>query len=156
MEISPLPLAQVLQGRDGRRYEISGDAAAIVTEIRRLDDTLHVQFNEAGMFFVVYQTLNEHRVPDPDGDIEEVVLRVAMNEWDRRVVDYVQMRAWEMRNGKSANDRLDAAHDAAKREKDRALEEAVGAHAERMFRSAQRDLGTKPRIYIPQDWKHAA
>jgi hypothetical protein len=33
MELRPVPLAQVLEGRDGRTYEISGEAALIAARL---------------------------------------------------------------------------------------------------------------------------
>ena len=142
-------MAQVVEGRDGRRYEVSGMAGDVVRELKLIDDTLGVEFNEAG-YFVVYQSLDEHRRPLVGGPLQDVVLRVPMMDWDRRVLGYFEQRAYEVRHGISSNERLDAEAKAAKRAKDHRFHEIVGAHAQRMHHSLRKDLGVKDRIAVPR------
>lgn len=151
MEISPVAIDQLHRARDGGIVEVSGSAGAIVRDLHEIDETLRVNFNEAGEYFCVYQLLNEHRRPDVNGCIEEVVLRVPMMEWDRRVVEYFNLRAWEMRHGKSPAARLEAAADKRKAEIEHAQDEQIGEIVQRLYRPFQRALvGSNPRIVLPR------
>lgn len=151
MEISPIAIDQLHRARDGGIVEVAGSAAQIVADLHALDETLRVNFNEAGEYFCVYQLLNEHRMPDVNGEVEEVVLRVPMMEWDRRVLEYMSRRAWEMRHGLSGADRLDAADAARKATQAHELDEQIGEIAQRLYRPFQRALvGSNPRIVLPR------
>ena len=126
MEIRPVPLAQIVRGRDGRQYEVSGDAGRIAADLKAIDDSLRVEFNDMG-FFVVIQAI-------PDGPRKgepEVVMRVPADDWDQRVVEDFRLRNWELRHGISPVDRLDAADAKAKADAITTEEQATASAKER-------------------------
>ena len=134
-------MTQVHKGRDGRQYEVSGTAADIARQLKEIDDSISVQYNEYGEFFCIVQTL-------PDGT-ECLVQRVPVNEWDGRVVKWFEPRAWEIRNGVSAADRLEKADREAKEQRLKAVEEAAGEKAYDLMRAIQKDVhGMNPRIHL--------
>lgn len=153
MDITPTPLAQIKLGRDGREYEISGDAGAIADRIQKeIDGSLRVRFNEAGMYFVIYQLLDAGKFPvtsEEDAVTKALVMRVPMDEWDGRVIRELEPRAWDIRHGISRAAALDAGD--ARRNADidyRAEQEAAGL-AGKLFRAIQKEtFGSNPRIFI--------
>ena len=145
MEISPVSLDQIVAGRDGREYVVSGQAGRIAARLAELDPPLKVNFNEGGMYFAIYQVVDRGT-----HEVEQLVGRVPMDEWDERVVKDFTLRAWELRNGVNPADRLDRLEADAKAKKERAFDEAVGEAAYPMMRAIQRELvGTNPRIFVP-------
>lgn len=145
MEISPVSVDQVQAGRDGRQYLIEGSAGLVAKRLHDIDPTLKVYFNERGNFFAVAQV-----VPDgPKKGEESLVMRVPMDEWDERVVLEMQMRNYELRNGINPADRLDALDRKAAAEKDYAFDQDVRSKAEPLMRAIQKDIGFKPRIFVP-------
>lgn len=145
MLVPPVSLAQVLRGRDGRQYEVSGQAGLVAQKLHELDDSLKVYFNEDGDFFVVVQV-----VPDgPKAGQEEIVGRVPMADWNERVVEDFAQRAYELRNGINPCDRLEAMEDAKKVADDAALDEMIRERAAPLFRAFQREVvGMNPRIFV--------
>lgn len=146
MEIRPVPMTQIVRGRDGRQYEVSGDAGGIAMDLQAIDPSLEVHFNDQG-FFVILQT-----VPDgPRKGAKEVVMRVPADDWDQRVVRDMRMRNYELRHGHSVADRLDREDDARTAALDRQYEASVAELAGPLFHAIQRDvLGARPRIFIPE------
>ncbi len=152
MEIVPTSLDQIARGRDGREYEVSGQAGRIVARLREIDPTLRVAFNEGGEYFVVKQLLDRGGVATSDDQVavrESLVLRVPMGNWDERVIREMEMRAHELRHGRSAADRLDESDDRRKADVEYALDRDVRERAYPLFRSFQREtLGINPRVYL--------
>lgn len=152
MEIRPTSAAQVAQGRDGRTYEVSGEAGRIAQRLHELDPSLRVTFNEGGMFFVVSQLVDAERRATSvasDTTTEKLVRRVPQDQWDGRVIREFEARAYEIRNGISAAgrlDALDAKKDAATMER---LDAEVREKAYPLFRKMQRELfSSNPRAFI--------
>lgn len=140
MEISPVSFAQVQVGRDGRQYEVDGTPGVIAAQLRDIDPSLTVEYNEYGEFFSVIQTT-------PDGS-EHCILRVRLDEFDGRVIKYIEPRAFEIRNGISIADRLDRETAKARTERLDAVEEAAGERAYNLMRTIQREiLGMNPRSF---------
>ena len=153
MEIRPLSLAQVQTGRDGRRYEVSGQAGEIAKQLQEMDPRLRVEFNEGGNFFVIYA-----RSMNAKGEqVDDLVLRVAADEWDGRVVRYLAPRIHDVLNGRSIAGRLDE-HDAKhKAAVDDGLRESVAERSYDLMRAIQREvLSSRPRISVPRDIPKAA
>ena len=153
MEIRPLSLTQVQTGRDGRRYEVSGQAGEIAKQLQEMDPRLRVEFNEGGNYFSVFaRSLNAR-----GEQVDDAVLRVAADEWDGRVVRYLAPRIHDVLNGRSIAGRLDeqdAQHSAAA---DKQLEESVAARSYDLMRAIQREvLSSRPRISVPRDISRAA
>lgn len=140
MEISPVSMAQVQTGRDGRQYEVDGTPGEIAKQLKEIDPSLSVEYNEYGEYFVVIQST-------PDGS-EHCILRVPLNEFDGRVVKYIEPRAFEVRNGISIADRLEAEQRSKFRAREQAIEEAAGEKAYALMRTIQKDiLGVNPRSF---------
>lgn len=152
LDISPVPLAQVYAGKDGRQYEVSGQAGDIVRQLQELDPSLRVVFNEGGMFFAVQQIVGADGAATPtesDTTQRKCVGRFAADDWGPRVVKDFEMRAYEVRNGISAAPRLDAGMDAWQAQRDHEFDELVKERAYPLFRSFQRNLlGENPRVYL--------
>jgi hypothetical protein len=152
MDIAPVSLVQVVAGRDGRQYEISEQAGHIAARLREVDPTLRVEFNDRGMFFVVVQMVDRGGAATADelaAVKRELVLRVPMSDWDDRVVREMEMRAHEIRHGRSAADRLDESDARRSADAEYRLDQEVRERAYPLFRSFQRGtLGINPRIYL--------
>ena len=151
MEISPVPLAQILKGRDGREYEISGQAADIAARVCEIDSSLGVHVNEAGYFVITQLVDAGGNATDVETDTttRKCVRRVPWDEWDGRIIDEIEQRAFELRNGISAADRLDALD--AKKEADTmyAFDQDVRERAEPLYRAIQREVfSSKPTAFI--------
>lgn len=150
MEIRPVPLDQIVAGRDGRQYEVSGHAGRIVQRLQQeVDESIIVHFNELqdGGFFVVSQVIPE----GPRAGREEVVLRVRSDEWDERVIKDLEVRFYEMRNGINPCDRLEALEDAHAARMDYEFEQDTRAVASKLFHSLQREVvGIRPRVFMPR------
>jgi hypothetical protein len=151
MDLAPVPLAQILKGRDGRQYEISGHAADIAQRLREIDPSLDVHVNEAG-FFVVTQLCDaggNSTTVETDTTQRRLVRRIPWEEWDGRVIQEFEARAYEVRHGISAAERLDALD--AKREADTMyrFDQEVRERAGLLRRAIQRDtLNSNPRAFI--------
>lgn len=145
MDIRPVSIDQVVAGRDGREYLVTGEAGRIASRLAELDPPLKVNFNEGGDYFAIYQTVKEGPV-----EVDKLVGRVPMDNWDDRVVKDFEMRAWELRNGINPIDRIEREEDAARAASDRELEEQIGEAAYPLMRAFQRELiGTNPRVFVP-------
>lgn len=151
MELRPVPLAQVLRGRDGRQYEISGEAAHIAARLHEIDPTLDVHVHEGG-WFVVTQLCDaggNATTVETDTTQRRLVRRIPWEEWDGRVIQEFEARAWEVRHGLSAAGRLDALD--AKKEADTmyAFDQEVRERAEPLYRAMRRELfNSRPRAFI--------
>lgn len=146
MEIRPVPLTQIVRGRDGRQYEVSGSAGQVAADLQAIDPSLRVEFNDTG-FFVVIQTIPE----GPRKGEDDIVMRVPADDWDGRVVKDFELRNWEMRHGISPLDRLEAEEARVKAEREYRYEQNVRTVAQRLFHSLQREVvGSKPRIFVPK------
>jgi hypothetical protein len=158
MNISPVSMDQVMLGRDGREYLVTGEAAGIAAQLHQLEPSLRVSFNEGGMYFVVSQMVDaagRSTAIEDEAVRHECVMRVPMGEWDGRVVREWEMRAHELRHGISAADRLDADDDRRHADTMYAFEQEVKERAYPLFRSFQRaTLGINPRIYLGARKRH--
>lgn len=151
MELRPVPLAQVLKGRDGREYEISGEAANIAARLNEIDPTLDVHVNETG-YFVVTQLVDaggNATSVETDTTVRKCVRRIPWDEWDGRVVKEFEARAWEIRNGVSAADRLDALDARKTADAEAAMDAEVRERSAPLFRAMQKEIfNSNPRAFI--------
>jgi len=145
LPISPVPMEQLVRGRDGRQWTVHAHESEVAKRLVELDPTLSVGFHEDGGYYTIIQTPTD----GPKKGQELAVENVSADEWDDRVILRWQMRAWELRHGISSADRLDA-HDArVKADQMHELEEAIGEKAYPLMRSIQRNLlGVNPRAFI--------
>lgn len=136
-------LDQIVAGRDGRMWEVSGEAGAIAKEIEALDDSLAVHFNDSGYFVVVQQ------IPEgPRKGQYSVVARIPWDDWNRGVVEDFRMRAHEMRHGISPIDRIERQENEWLARKEREYEDTIAGHAYPLMREMQRKIiGENPRNF---------
>jgi hypothetical protein len=132
-------MAQVRAGRDGRRYMIEDDVLDVARRIKEIDDSLSLQFNERGEFFVVVQTLE---------DGEEKLVTTAQ-ELDERLIHHLKHITHRSYDFAKEADRMDAQ---AEREKDHAFHERVGEAGEVAAHALRKDLGLKGgKAFVSKD-----
>jgi hypothetical protein len=141
MEIAPASLAQVRAGQNGRRYLIEDDVLDVARRIKEIDDSLSLQFNERGEFFVVVQT-----VDTPTGPEEKLVLTA--QELDERVLHRVKHITHQSYDYVAEMDQMDAQ---AKRDEDHAFHEKTGEAGEVAAHALRKDLGLKGKAFVPED-----
>jgi hypothetical protein len=147
MEIRPVSADQIKLGQDGRMYEVTGEAGRVVKHLQAIDESIVAHFNEGGNFFTIAQRLADPADPLRTRDFP--VMRVHPDDWDDRIASEFRMRFWELRHGVSAADRLDAQDDQRKADAQYRLEQEVGEAVAPLFHAFQRDIGVKPRIFLP-------
>lgn len=152
MEIAPVPLAQIHAGRDGRQYEISGQAGEIVRRLREIEPSLRVVFNEGGGFFAVQQVVDRGRnavAEESDSTQRMCVARVPAADWDDRVVRDFELRAHELRHGKSPIERLERLEREHHARVQYDFDQEVRERAYPLFRAFQRNIvGANPRAFF--------
>lgn len=135
MLIEPASLAQVRTGRNGRRILIEEDVLDVARQLRELDESLRVYWNEAGEYFVIVEVL-------PNGD-ESLV--TTAQELTPALVGHMRQIAKE--NFAEELERMDRQAD---RERDHAFAESVGEHGERAAHALRKDLLFGGRIFVPR------
>lgn len=136
MEIQHATFAQVRDGRDGRRVLVEEDVLNITTQIREIDPSLGVYWNEYGEHFVVTETL-------PDGT--EKLVTTAL-ELDHRLLAHLRTLASPDYDYGKEIDRID---NQAEKDKDHRFAEQIGERGEALAHALRKDLQAKNRIYIP-------
>jgi hypothetical protein len=151
LELAPVSLTRIEAGRDGRQYEVSGEANHIIQRLREIDPSLGVDVNEAG-YFVVWQIIGADGAATPvetDTTERKLVRRIPWEDWDGRVIKEFEARAYEIRNGISAAARLDALDAKRSAATMHAFDEDVRERAYPLFRKMQRELfSSNPRVFI--------
>lgn len=140
-ELEPASVAQVQRGQDGELVEISGDVGNVVADLRRLDPSLRVRAvtDRKEPFFVVYQLVEEN------GRTTEHLVLTAKS-LDQRIVKRVEEI---MDPSYNFADALETNALKRKAESRNGFREKVESHADRLLHAAQKDLGIKPRIFVP-------
>jgi hypothetical protein len=137
VEIQHATLAQVRDGRDGKRVLVEEDVLDVTRQIRQIDPSLGVYWNEYGEHFVITETL-------PDG--AEKLVTTAL-ELDQRLVAYLRML---IHPGYDYGREIDRMDDQAERDKDHEFAERVGPLGEKLAHALRKDLQVKSRIYVPE------
>lgn len=137
MEIVPATLAQVRAGRDGRRILIEDDVLDVATQLKAIDDSLSLHWNENGSYFFVVHT-------DEKGT-ENLVLTA--RELDNRVVDRATQIGSAGYDYLAEVDRLDKQ---AERDADHRFSEQTGEVGERLAHALRQDLQAKNKIILPR------
>ena len=141
MEIQPASLAQVVTGRGGRLIPITEDVANIARRIKEIDDSLSLQFNERGEFFVVVQT-----VETPDGPEEKRVLTA--QQLDERLIHRLKHITHQSYDFVAEMDRIDAQ---ARKDEEHRFHEKAGEAGEVAAHALRKDLGLKGKAFVPED-----
>jgi hypothetical protein len=133
-------LDQVRIGRAGHLIEIDQDVMDVAYRIRDVGRAvgarLGVQYNEESNKFRVYEE-------GADGKQRTVTWLVALTP---NAVEFVQSLFG--RDLVADMDRVDAQ---AEKDRRHALDEAVGPVAEKLHHAIRKDLGLKPRVFVPKD-----
>lgn len=146
MELDPISLAQVRAGRNGRMIEIDNDVLGVVAKIKRIDNRLHVRWNDNAEYFTVYC-----RLPTDPPNCGTVVFNTPV--LDDRVVQEIERAAWEQRQpGYSYADELDKADARAEKAADDRISEKIAEGAEKLAFALRKDLGKNDhRIVVARD-----
>lgn len=149
MRIEPAHVNQIRRARDGRMVEVDGDAGGVAEDLRRIDPHLKVRFAEAGRppFWAVYWE-------SPDQRRTELVLTAEAHQtnsgvWsglDQRVVKRIE------EIGHSSYDLaadLDARNARVERDRKDRFRDAIGDTATQAAHALRKDLGVRPRIFVP-------
>lgn len=140
MEIPHATLAQVQEGRDGKRVLIEEDTLDVARRLRELDPNLVVEWNEAG-FFTISEMLEDGTqqlvttTTDLNGAVPEYVAKLAKTDYAAEI------------------ERHDAAVD---KEKDQRFEQQIGEHGERLAHALRKDLGYRGKAFVAKDLSDAA
>jgi hypothetical protein len=130
-------IAQVRAGRGGRLIEIDNDVFNLAKRLHEIDRSLGLDWNDAGGYFRVTQTL--------EGGRKHVVLTCA--ELTPAVIDRVR----EVVNpGYDLVGELDRKDRDGQRERERRLSEETGILGERLHYAIRKDLDAKDRIFLPR------
>lgn len=143
MEINPATIDQVKRAKDGRMVQIDDDVANVARDLREIDPHLRLRYSEAGEAFIVYFKRDQ----DEEGD---GYLVLSATECDQRIVKRVREIASEGYDYAAELDRIDRE---AKRKQEHAFEEKIGEQGERLAHAVGKDLGHKPKIYVPGEKK---
>lgn len=137
MKIEPASLSQVRIGKDGRKILIEEDVLNIAKELKTIDDSLCLRWNERGEYYVVYQLV---------GDTEKLVLTA--QELDERILTRVRKIAHPSYNFVAELEHKD---DRAQMEKDHRFREQTGEVGERLAYTLRKDLQHTGKAFIPKD-----
>jgi hypothetical protein len=138
MDIQPASVAQVRAGRDGRRFLIEDDVLDVARRIKEIDDSLSLQFNERGEFFVVVQTL---------ADGEEKLVTTAQ-ELDERLIHRLKHITHQSYDYVAEMDRIDKQ---AEKDSEHRFSEKVGEAGEKAAHALREDLGATNKAFVSKD-----
>jgi hypothetical protein len=133
IEIEPASLTQVIRGKGGRLVYVDDDVCGYARNLRDIDPSLRLAYNEVGEYYVVYQVLqdgSEHLVStaqELDGRLVERIRKVTSSAYD-------------------PGRELDLLHDAADREHGRQFTQRVGEVGERLAHAIRQDLQIKRNL----------
>lgn len=130
-------IEQVRAGHGGRLVTIDNDLFDLAKRLHEIDRSLGLDWNDTAQFFRVTQTL-------PDGS-KHVVL--TCRELTPEVIDRVRLVTHPSYNVADELDRMDRESDRAAQHK---LSERTGEAGEHLHHAFRKDLGLKPRIFLPK------
>lgn len=145
IEISPASVAQVHAARGGRRVLIDDDVQGIARDLRDIDAALKLEFDPGEELYIVYQ-----QVLAGDGSLEDRLVTVWSVERngpvDKRLVHRIREIAAP---GYDLAGELDLIDGEAQRRAEHEFSEAFGDVADRLGHALLKDLGEKPRVFVP-------
>lgn len=133
MELEPASLDQIKRGKDGKMIVIENDVGGIVSQIKAINDSLHVRWSDAGEYFVVY-----HEYPSGKQELLTTAL-----ELDGRLVKRIEKVTSGSYDYLAEIDKLEAAREA---ETDAKLKEQIGEFGERLAHALRKDLGVNSDV----------
>lgn len=138
--IQAATLTQVREGRNGRMMEIGPDVLEIGRQLKEIDPSLGLDWNEDAEYFRVYQLIDDQGRTKKHTVLTSMELTPEIVERIRYIAhpDYEYSREMERK------------HDAADRAQDHAFHERAGEGGERLHWALRKDLGYKPRIFVPR------
>ena len=135
-EHKPASINQVRTGRNGRMVEIDADVFDVAKRLHNIDRSLGVDWNDTAGYFRITQILEDgskHVVMTTRELTPDVIARVL----ETMHPDY------DLPGELARIDRESTA------ERDRRFSEATGEIGERLHHALRKDLGMKPRIFLP-------
>lgn len=139
MEIPAASFEQVRAGRDGRWVRIEQDLCEVVKQLREIDDSLRVEWNEDGNFYAIFEV--------GPGNTRNWVRTVPADRLDSSLVERIRQI---MHPSYSYIAEAEAKDTLAEREKDHRFEEEIGEKAERTAAVIRKQLGAKNKIVVPR------
>lgn len=148
MDIEPATVDQVLRGRDGRYYEISGDVGGVVADLKQIDSHLGVRLSETGQHWVVYH--------QPDERTTHLITTAkayqgATGVWlglDKRLVERIRKIGSDSYDFVAEVDRINQEAD---RRKEQRKQEKIEDASERAVSELRRFTGRKSRAFFRKD-----
>ena len=138
MEIKHASIAQVLAGRNGRQIAVENDVGEIARQIKEIDPSLSLHFNEFGEYYVVVETLQSGK--------ESRVTTVPHDGLDSRLLEELR-RISKVKDFAAEIEEMDRRAD---REKDYRFEQKIGEAGERMAHAIRKDVQAKNKIILPK------
>lgn len=129
MQIKPATLDQIVKGRDGKRHVITNDVGDIAKQLKDIDPTFELHFNEKTEYFVVLQKI---------GDKEHMV--TTAQELDARILDRIREIINPNYNYEQESIKVQKE---SEKEAEHKRKEQVGEIGERLAHAMRTDLNEK-------------
>jgi hypothetical protein len=129
MEIKPATLDQIVKGRDGKRHVITNDVGNIAQQLKDIDSTFELHFNEKTEYFVVLQKI---------GNEEHMV--TTAQELDVRILDRIREVINPNYNYEQESIKIQKE---SEKEAEHKRKEQVGEIGERLAHAMRTDLNEK-------------
>lgn len=131
IEIQPASLGQVVMGRGGRKIYIEDDVGNVARDLRDIDSSLRLMYNERSECFVVYQV-----TLDSEGHVRSEHLVTTAQECDQRLVNRVKKIT---QPGYDYLKELEKAEAKSKADSEYQLAERLGDAGERLYHAVRKD-----------------
>lgn len=137
--IEPASIDQYREGKNGKVHLITSDAGGVADGLRQIDKGLKLRYSEGGKYYAVTHVEN---------GIESLVK--TYQECDQRIVkDIARIQKQNVDPNYSFADELDRMDREADKKRDQEFSEQIGEAGERLHHAMNKDLGVKPKIFIP-------
>jgi hypothetical protein len=141
MEIVPATFAQVKAGRDGRNVLVEDDVFEVARQLKEIDSSLCLRWNERGEYFVVYQLWGQGQ-----GETEKLVL--TSQELTPAILERVRQIVHPSYDFAAEMDRMDAQ---AKKDEEHRFAEETGEVGEHLAHALRKDLGATNKAFVPKE-----
>jgi len=129
MEIQPATLDQIVKGRNGKRHLIANDVGNIAKQLKEIDPSFELHYNEKTSYFVVLQKI---------GNKEHMV--TTAQELDGRIIQRIKEIVNPNYNYEEESIKVQKA---VEKESEHRRKEQVGEIGERLAHAMRTDLNEK-------------